>query len=105
MTSKKRLSIKNPSSSREKLLRLRHDFYTDEPVDYDSINYFTSIEYDLRRLEKLDRVITLLDKHYVVTPNMFEGSFDKDDNEPLYFNGKRISVEDAELIMEVLEVE
>lgn len=38
-------------TSREKLLQLRHDFYTNDSLDYDSISYFTSIERDLEVLE------------------------------------------------------
>ena len=40
-------------TSKEKLLQLRHDFYSNEPLDYDSISYFASIERDLEILELL----------------------------------------------------
>ena len=39
--------------SKEKLLQLRHDFYTNDSLDYDSISYFTDIEKDLDFLEAL----------------------------------------------------
>ena len=42
-------------ASKEKLLKLRHDFYTNEKVNYDSISYFTSIEKDLEVLEVLEK--------------------------------------------------
>ena len=42
-------------TSREKLLKLRTDFYKQGPVDYDSIDYFTAIEQDLKVLEMIER--------------------------------------------------
>lgn len=44
-------------TSKEKLLKIRHDFYTNEEVKYDSIDYFTAIEKDLEVLEILKKHI------------------------------------------------
>ena len=42
-------------TSREKLLKLRTDFYKQGSVDYDSIAYFTAIERDLKVLEMIEK--------------------------------------------------
>ena len=38
-------------TTKEKLLQLRHDFYLNNSLNYDSISYFTSIEKELEILE------------------------------------------------------
>ena len=45
-------------TSREKLLKLRSDFYKQDPVDYDSTAYFTAIERDLEILEAQGKIIS-----------------------------------------------
>ena len=77
-------------TSREKLLRLRHDFYNNDPLDYDSASYFTSIEKDLDDFEKYERaleiiaqkinpsVIIVQDDHYALCvphPSPYHNSF------------------------------
>ena len=52
-------------TSKEKLLQLRHDFYNNDTLKYDSIAYFTAIEKDLDRLEKYEKAKVLIKKRYV----------------------------------------
>ena len=84
-------------TSREKLLSLRHDFYLNEPVDYDSISYFTSIEKDLEILELLKS------KHVDIA------ELKEDDNETIYnmsmMNQDRLTEEEFKLLKEWLENE
>ena len=47
-------------TSREKLLQLRRDFYTNNSLNYDSISYFTSIEKDLEDLEKYEKALEII---------------------------------------------
>ena len=51
-------------TNREKLLKLRHDFYLNGPVDYDSISYFASIERALEALEIIRNHVEVVEKEY-----------------------------------------
>lgn len=43
-------------TSKEKLLQLRHDFYNNKELNYDSVAYFTTIEKDLEVLQQYKKI-------------------------------------------------
>ena len=44
-------------NSLDKLQKIRHDFYNNDELDYDSFAYFTAIKKDLEMLEKIKKVL------------------------------------------------
>lgn len=70
-------------TSKEKLLKIRQDFYTNEKVKYVSKDYFTAIEKDLEVLEilKSHAKLTELNSVYIGYPKIMVIAIDSKDDD------------------------